>query len=101
MLSGEGEEGRDAEGDPGGDGFGTYPEGDPRHDDNQTRRDVGVEDVVAQTTFEMQFDLQAGEVTCRVRWKTESAKIARLPDRQTVLPMQRLLITPRFTNGDD
>ena len=39
-----------------------YPEWDPRHDDDETGGQVGVEQVVAQPTLEHEHNLQAGEV---------------------------------------
>jgi len=38
------------------------PEWNPGHDDDQASRDVGMEEVVAQPTFELEDDLQTSEL---------------------------------------
>ena len=64
MLRGERQQRRDAEGDARRNGLGPDPERDPRHDDDQTRRPVRVEQVIAQPALERKHNLQAAEVTC-------------------------------------
>ena len=66
VLRREGEQTGDPQGDPGGHGLGLDPERDPGHDDDQTGGDVGVEQVVAESTLEHEDDLEAGELS----WKT-------------------------------
>lgn len=39
------------------------------HDDDQTRRDVRVEEIVAQTSFQYEHHLQASEVAYRTKNK--------------------------------
>ncbi|GBM74345.1 hypothetical protein AVEN_113380-1 [Araneus ventricosus] len=51
VLGGQGEQGGDAQGDPGGYGVGPNPERDPGHDDDEAGRDVGVEQVVSQAAL--------------------------------------------------
>ena len=53
MLSGEGEERGDTEGDSGRYGLWLDPEGDPGHHHYQTCRDVGVEHVVTEIAQEL------------------------------------------------
>lgn len=65
MLCGEREQRSDTERDPGRHSFRLDPEGDPRHDDDEASRDVGVEEVVAQASLEGEHNLQAGEVSWR------------------------------------
>ena len=37
----------------------------PRHDDDETGWDVGVKEVVTETTFELENDLQTRELACK------------------------------------
>lgn len=60
------EERSDAERDAGRNGLWFDPERDPRHDDDQRRRDVGVEEMVAEAASQVEEDGQAREVACRV-----------------------------------
>jgi hypothetical protein len=66
VLRGEREQRRDAQGDPGRNRFRFDPERNPRHDDDQTRGDVRVEQVVAQPPLQREVHLQACEVTCEI-----------------------------------
>ena len=69
MLGGQSEEAGDPQGDPGRYSLGLDPEADPGHDDDQTGRDVSVEQVVAQPPLEHEHNLQTREVTCRQNTK--------------------------------
>lgn len=64
VLRGQREQARHAQGHPGRHGLGLDPERDPRHDHDQTGRDVRVEHVVAQTSLQGKGHLNAREVTC-------------------------------------
>lgn len=59
------EERGDAEGDPSRDGLGLDPEGDPGHDDGDGGGDVGVEQVIAQATPQVEHHSQTREIACR------------------------------------
>ena len=37
----------------------------PRHNDDETGWDVGVKEVVTETTFELENDLQTRELACK------------------------------------
>ena len=63
MLGREGEKTGDTQGDSRGDRLGFDPKGDPRHNDNQTCGDVGMEEIVAEATLEHEHNFQAGEFT--------------------------------------
>jgi hypothetical protein len=43
--------------------FGLDPKGNPTHDDNQPRGNVGVKQMIAQSSLEVENDRQAGEVS--------------------------------------
>lgn len=62
----EGQQWRHAEGDPRRDGFRLDPEGDPGHDDDQSGRDVRVEQVIAESPAQIEDNLYAREVSGRV-----------------------------------
>lgn len=62
----EGQQWRHAQGDPRRDGFRLDPEGDPGHDDDQSGRDVRVEQVIAQSPAQIEDNLYAREVSGRV-----------------------------------
>lgn len=62
----EGQQWRHAEGDPRRDGFRLDPKGDPGHDDDQSGRDVRVEQVIAQSPAQIEDNLYAREVSGRV-----------------------------------
>ena len=62
MLRGQREQRCDAQRDPGRHRLRPHPERDPGHDDDQTRGDVRVEEVVAQAPLEREHHLDAGEV---------------------------------------
>ena len=63
VLGGEGQERGHPQRDPGRDSLRLDPEADPGHDDDQAGGDVGVEQVVAQPSFEHEHNLQTREVT--------------------------------------
>jgi len=67
VLRGESEQRRDAQSDPGRNRFRLDPERDPRHDDDQTRGDVRVEQVVAQPPLQREVHLQTREVSCKIK----------------------------------
>lgn len=64
VLRGQREQARHAQSHPGRHSLGFDPERDPRHDHDQTGRDVRVEHVVAQTSLQGKGHLNAREVTC-------------------------------------
>lgn len=70
VLGGQSQQRCDAQRDPGRNGFRFDPERNPRHDDNQCRRDVGVEQMVAQPAPQIKHHRQAGEVPRRVLDRT-------------------------------
>lgn len=67
VLRMEREEGGDAQRDSSRNGFRPDPEGDPGHDDDETRRDVRVEQVIAQASTERQDHFQASEIPCHTQ----------------------------------
>ena len=52
----------DPQRDPSGHSLRLDPKGNPGHHDDQTGRDVGMEEVISQATSELEYDLQAGEI---------------------------------------
>jgi len=60
------EHGRDAERDASGRRVAVQPERDPRQDDDQTRRNVDVNDVVAETADEVELAGQPRVIACNV-----------------------------------
>lgn len=64
MLRVQREQRGDAERDSGGHCLRPDPERDPRHDDDEARRDVRVEQVVAEPAPEREDHFQAREVAC-------------------------------------
>lgn len=62
----EGQQWRHSQSDPGGNRLGFDPERDPGHDDDQRGRYVSVEQVIAQSTAQIEHDLDAREVAGRV-----------------------------------
>jgi len=62
MLSGEGKEAGDAQGDSGRNGLGFDPKADPAHDDNETSGDVSVEEIIAQTSLKHEDYFQTSEL---------------------------------------
>lgn len=62
----EGQQWRHAEGDPRRDRFRLDPESDPRHDDDQGRRDVRVKQMIAEPPAQIKDDLYAREISGRV-----------------------------------
>ena len=59
-----GEDGGDAESDAGGRRVTVQPEGHPRQYDNETRRHVDLDDVVAETAHEVELARQPRIVAC-------------------------------------
>ena len=53
----------DSQRDPSRDSFWLNPERDPGHDDNQAGWNVGVEEIVTQSSFELKNHLQASKFT--------------------------------------
>jgi len=64
QYRGHREHGGDAESDAGRRGVAVQPEGDPREDDDQTRRHVDVDDVVAETAHEVEVAVETRVAAC-------------------------------------
>ena len=64
VLCGKRQEAGDPQRYPGGHSLRLDPKGNPGHHDDQTGRDVGMEEVISQATSELEYDLQAGEIPC-------------------------------------
>ena len=64
LLCGHGEQGGDAEGDPGGDSVGVQPEADPGDDDEHAAGHVDRDQVVGELPLEDQLHLEAAVLAC-------------------------------------
>ena len=64
LLCGHGEQGGDAQGDPGGDSVGVQPEADPGDDDEHAAGDVDRDQVVGELPLEDQLHLEAAVLAC-------------------------------------
>ena len=69
VLCGKREETGDPQRHPGGHSLRLDPKGNPGHHDYQTGWDVGMEEVISQTTSKLEYDLQAGEVPWKIQPK--------------------------------
>ena len=65
LLCGHGEQGGDAEGDPGGDSVGVQPEADPGDDDEHAAGHVDGQQVVGELPLEGEVHGEAAVLACR------------------------------------
>ena len=73
----------DPQRDPSGHCLRLDPKGNPGHHDDQTGRDVGMEEVISQATSELEYDLQAGEIPYSIYVFSKSNVISELGLRLT------------------
>jgi hypothetical protein len=83
-LGGHGEEGGDAEGDPGRHCALVQPEADPRHDDQHAAGDVDLDQVVRELPLEQQVHLQATVLACARARKTKEFRLAKWREIQNL-----------------